>query len=303
MLKSTGSEFKGFLVDEYTTLPEADDRILATSLVARWRHVGEPASDWNAAYDAVRDVLLATFATTYSRALQETLYAMGRPSLDAHPGIAEISVLGAQPAPLPGRPRAAVRDSRTRRGVHRRRPALRPDRGHGDARRRVAAVRPGWPCQGSSARRPRRASDLLRLPRRARAGSTTCWPGSRTPTGSACSTPPTRAPRALRRRARGGAVRPPADRRAGGRAEPARSGEQAGVDPSAGDTAARLAAGNAAYEERFDRVFLIRAAGRDAERDPGRARPPARQRRRRPSAPRPSTSCARSRCSDWKAVV
>ena len=37
------------------------------------------------------------------------------------------------------------------------------------------------------------------------------------------------------------------------------------MDPAAGDTAARLAAGNAAYEERFGRVFLIRAAGRDAE--------------------------------------
>ena len=41
--------------------------------------------------------------------------------------------------------------------------------------------------------------------------------------------------------------------------------EQSGVDPAAGDTAARLEAGNAAYEARFDRVFLIRAAGRDAE--------------------------------------
>jgi len=41
--------------------------------------------------------------------------------------------------------------------------------------------------------------------------------------------------------------------------------EQSGVDPAAGDTAARLAAGNAAYEQRFGRVFLIRAAGRDAE--------------------------------------
>jgi 2-oxo-4-hydroxy-4-carboxy-5-ureidoimidazoline decarboxylase len=41
--------------------------------------------------------------------------------------------------------------------------------------------------------------------------------------------------------------------------------EQAGVDPAVGDTAARLAAGNAAYERRFGRVFLIRAAGRDAE--------------------------------------
>jgi 2-oxo-4-hydroxy-4-carboxy-5-ureidoimidazoline decarboxylase len=38
--------------------------------------------------------------------------------------------------------------------------------------------------------------------------------------------------------------------------------EQAGVDASAAD---RLAAGNAAYEERFGRVFLIRAAGRDAD--------------------------------------
>jgi 2-oxo-4-hydroxy-4-carboxy-5-ureidoimidazoline decarboxylase len=41
--------------------------------------------------------------------------------------------------------------------------------------------------------------------------------------------------------------------------------EQSGVDPSRGDTVARLAVGNAAYEERFDRVFLIRAAGRGAE--------------------------------------
>ena len=39
--------------------------------------------------------------------------------------------------------------------------------------------------------------------------------------------------------------------------------EQSGVDTGAG-TAARLAAGNAAYERRFGHVFLIRAAGRDA---------------------------------------
>ncbi len=40
--------------------------------------------------------------------------------------------------------------------------------------------------------------------------------------------------------------------------------EQAGVDPADRGVAARLAAGNAAYEQRFDRVFLIRAAGRTA---------------------------------------
>lgn len=42
------------------------------------------------------------------------------------------------------------------------------------------------------------------------------------------------------------------------------SREQGGVATEA-DVQARLAAGNAAYEERFDRIFLVRAAGRDAE--------------------------------------
>jgi 2-oxo-4-hydroxy-4-carboxy-5-ureidoimidazoline decarboxylase len=41
--------------------------------------------------------------------------------------------------------------------------------------------------------------------------------------------------------------------------------EQSGVDVGADDVAGRLADGNAAYERRFERVFLIRAAGRDAE--------------------------------------
>ena len=41
--------------------------------------------------------------------------------------------------------------------------------------------------------------------------------------------------------------------------------EQAGVDGSDPDVARRLAEGNRAYEQRFDRVFLIRAAGRSAE--------------------------------------
>jgi allantoinase len=40
--------------------------------------------------------------------------------------------------------------------------------------------------------------------------------------------------------------------------------EQAGVDPSDAEIAAALADGNRAYEEKFGRVFLIRAAGRSA---------------------------------------
>lgn len=41
-------------------------------------------------------------------------------------------------------------------------------------------------------------------------------------------------------------------------------GEQAGVDPADAEVARALAEGNAAYERRFGRVFLIRAAGRSA---------------------------------------
>ena len=43
ILKTTGSEFAGFLDDEYTTLAPTHDRILATSLTARWRYAAPPA--------------------------------------------------------------------------------------------------------------------------------------------------------------------------------------------------------------------------------------------------------------------
>lgn len=41
--------------------------------------------------------------------------------------------------------------------------------------------------------------------------------------------------------------------------------EQAAMATAADDVAARIAAGNATYEQRFGRVFLIRAAGRSPE--------------------------------------
>lgn len=94
VLKSTGSEFHGFPRDRYTTLAETDDRILATSVTARWRYAG-PADkvaelDFDAVYASVRDTMLATFASFHSLALQQTLFAMGKAVLEAHPEIAEI---------------------------------------------------------------------------------------------------------------------------------------------------------------------------------------------------------------------
>ena len=87
--KTTGSEFHGFRKDRYTTLPETNDRILATSLVARWRYDGTSV-DWDVSYTSIRALLLATFAGLHSLALQQTLHAMGRAVLEQHPEVAEI---------------------------------------------------------------------------------------------------------------------------------------------------------------------------------------------------------------------
>ena len=55
------------------------------------------------------------------------------------------------------------------------------------------------------------------------------------------------------------------ERASGGGAEASHSrSEQAGIGMPSADVAAALAAGNRAYEEKFSRVFLIRAAGRSA---------------------------------------
>ena len=91
VLKSTGSEFHGFPRDRYTTLPETHDRILATSVTARWRYAATDL-DFNALYATIRAQLLATFAAKHSRALQQTLYAMGDAVLEAHAEVEEIRV-------------------------------------------------------------------------------------------------------------------------------------------------------------------------------------------------------------------
>lgn len=89
LLKTTGSEFRGFARDAYTTLEEAPDRVLATSLLARWRYRAA-SPDWGKAHASIRRLLLQRFADTYSYALQQTLYAMGEAVLEEHPEVAEI---------------------------------------------------------------------------------------------------------------------------------------------------------------------------------------------------------------------
>ena len=88
LLKTTGSEFGGFPRDRYTTLADTTDRILATSVTARWRYRTEVS--YREMYPAVRTLLLETFATTHSLALQQTLYTMGHAVLATFEDIAEI---------------------------------------------------------------------------------------------------------------------------------------------------------------------------------------------------------------------
>ncbi len=89
VLKSTGSEFHGFPRDKYTTLVETNDRILSTDVAARWRY-NTTKLDFNAVYADVRRILLETFASVHSLALQQTLYQMGKKVLEAHDNIIDI---------------------------------------------------------------------------------------------------------------------------------------------------------------------------------------------------------------------
>ncbi|MEV6716888.1 factor-independent urate hydroxylase [Lentzea sp. NPDC051208] len=89
VLKSTGSEFHGYPKDPYTTLKETNDRILATSVTARWRYIGTDV-DWAKSFAEIRSIMLKTFADKHSLSLQQTLYAMGEAVLNARSEVAEV---------------------------------------------------------------------------------------------------------------------------------------------------------------------------------------------------------------------
>jgi urate oxidase len=89
ILKSTGSEFAGFLTDRYTVLEPTHDRVLATSLVAQWRFTSTDVR-WDDVYAGVKSQLVEQFATVRSLALQQTLYEMGKAVLEHYPVIAEV---------------------------------------------------------------------------------------------------------------------------------------------------------------------------------------------------------------------
>ena len=91
ILKSTGSGFEGYPRDEFTTLKETSDRILATSFSATWDFTKDPG-DYRVANSAIMKAMLEVFAENYSPSAQTTLYQMGEAALGACPEVSHVDL-------------------------------------------------------------------------------------------------------------------------------------------------------------------------------------------------------------------
>ena len=118
ILKSTGSGWEGYPKTEYTTLPETADRILATSLKARWLWSRAP-ENYRASNKAILDAMLEAFAKNYSPSAQASLFQMGNAALRFARRF-RASIWRAEPT-LPAHQSRAVRSRKSQRG-------FRPDR-------------------------------------------------------------------------------------------------------------------------------------------------------------------------------
>lgn len=80
LLKTTGSAFSGFRRDEWTTLPDTRDRILASAIEASWTTSDRPRdrATLDARWKLVVDEVIRTFATQMSESVQHTLHACAR---------------------------------------------------------------------------------------------------------------------------------------------------------------------------------------------------------------------------------
>ena len=91
VLKTSSSAWEDFWQDELTTLPDTDDRLLATSLTASWVYQKAPAS-YAAANANIIQAMLEAFSTRFSPSAQSTQYHMGEAALNACPEISRISL-------------------------------------------------------------------------------------------------------------------------------------------------------------------------------------------------------------------
>jgi urate oxidase len=91
ILKTTKSEFTGYIQDKLTTLKPATDRIFGTSATVTWEFsVGSP--DYAQVRARILAALLKEFAAHHSMSVQHTLFDMGKAALAAAPEIARITL-------------------------------------------------------------------------------------------------------------------------------------------------------------------------------------------------------------------
>ncbi|WP_254512578.1 factor-independent urate hydroxylase [Anatilimnocola floriformis] len=91
VLKTTGSGFANFHRDEYTSLPETNDRIFATTIEANWPCSNLP-DDWSTARQNIRAAILKIFAENFSPSVQATLFEMAEAAFVACSQIDEITI-------------------------------------------------------------------------------------------------------------------------------------------------------------------------------------------------------------------
>jgi urate oxidase len=91
LMKSTGSGWTNYVMDEVTTLPQTRDRMAATAMDASWTW-SAPPQDYAAANAKILGSMVEVFATTYSEGVQDSLYRMGQRALAEVPELKEISM-------------------------------------------------------------------------------------------------------------------------------------------------------------------------------------------------------------------
>jgi urate oxidase len=91
VMKTTKSAFAGFDRDQYTTLPEVEDRLMATKMRATWGYRADLAEDgafdFDAAWDAARAALRQSLAEHFSPSVQASIWLMSTAMMDAEPSI------------------------------------------------------------------------------------------------------------------------------------------------------------------------------------------------------------------------
>jgi urate oxidase len=91
ILKTTKSEFTGYIKDRLTTLKPSTDRIFATRATVAWDYAVETPAFANARA-RIMAALLKVFADHHSMSVQHTIFDMGKAALEAAPEISKIKL-------------------------------------------------------------------------------------------------------------------------------------------------------------------------------------------------------------------